>query len=227
MTQETGMTAPADPIAAIREWAEAQDAYTALSERAKYAEISMRFQRIESAETSLRAILAAHDAQSIPAAGKFRKRPVVIEAVQLRQRFPWPIWFHDAVTENKIVTHGLGKFADGPVFCEIATLEGTMRADDGDWIIRGVKGEIYPCKPDIFAATYEPAEADAQSGETVEVRIAVGIKSSGDWLAHARGRDPGFNAAYASDMVDEGFTVYFVTARVPLPQEIKGRVEHG
>ena len=39
----------------------------------------------------------------------------------------------------------------------IATLEGIMRADPGDWIIRGVMGEIYPCKPDIFAATYEPA----------------------------------------------------------------------
>ena len=39
----------------------------------------------------------------------------------------------------------------------IKTPEGTMRADPGDWIIRGVKGEIYPCKPDIFEATYEPA----------------------------------------------------------------------
>jgi hypothetical protein len=39
----------------------------------------------------------------------------------------------------------------------IKTLEGTMRADIGDWIIKGVKGELYPCKPDIFEATYEPA----------------------------------------------------------------------
>ena len=39
----------------------------------------------------------------------------------------------------------------------ITTLEGVMRADNGDWIIRGVKGELYPCKPDIFEATYEPA----------------------------------------------------------------------
>lgn len=37
----------------------------------------------------------------------------------------------------------------------IVTLEGTMRADVGDWIIRGVQGELYPCKPDIFEATYE------------------------------------------------------------------------
>ena len=40
----------------------------------------------------------------------------------------------------------------------IKTLEGTMTAFPGDWIIRGVKGELYPCKPDIFAATYEPKE---------------------------------------------------------------------
>ncbi len=40
----------------------------------------------------------------------------------------------------------------------IKTLEGDMRADMDDWIIRGVMGELYPCKPDIFAATYEPAE---------------------------------------------------------------------
>jgi hypothetical protein len=89
---------------------------------------------------------------------KFRKKPVVIDAVQISQRFMWPDWFHQAVTENRIITHGIGKFGEGPVFCEIATLEGTMRADDGDWIIRGIKGEVYPCKPDIFAATYDPEE---------------------------------------------------------------------
>lgn len=89
---------------------------------------------------------------------RFRKKPVVIEAVQVRQRFPWPDWFHEAVTANVVITHGIGKFGEGPVFCEIHTLEGVMRADERDWIIRGVKGELYPCKPDIFAATYEPAD---------------------------------------------------------------------
>jgi hypothetical protein len=43
----------------------------------------------------------------------------------------------------------------------IRTLEGDMRAEIGDYVIRGVKGEFYPCKPDIFAATYEPAEGEA------------------------------------------------------------------
>lgn len=87
---------------------------------------------------------------------QYRKKPVVIEAVQIAGRFWWPDWLHDAVSRKEVITHGCGKFADGPRYVEILTLEGVMRADDGDWIIRGVKGELYPCKPDIFEATYEP-----------------------------------------------------------------------
>jgi hypothetical protein len=80
---------------------------------------------------------------------KFRKKPVVIEAMQYTGRNALDVmgWAGDA---------GLTGEVDGAV--EITTLEGTMRADPGDWVIRGVKGELYPCKPDIFAATYEPAE---------------------------------------------------------------------
>lgn len=47
-------------------------------------------------------------------------------------------------------------FHDGEI--TISTLEGKMKAVDGDWIIRGIKGEFYPCKPDIFLATYEAVE---------------------------------------------------------------------
>lgn len=86
---------------------------------------------------------------------KYRKKPVVIEAVQLQRKFDWPDWFHQAVTDNKVITFGLGKFGEGEVYCLIETLEGTHRANEGDFIIRGVKGELYPCKPDIFALTYE------------------------------------------------------------------------
>jgi hypothetical protein len=88
---------------------------------------------------------------------RYRKKPVVIEATKIERRMMWPEWFFDAVSANKVITHGMGKFGEGPVYCEIHTLEGVMRADDGDWVIRGVKGEMYPCKPDIFAATYDPA----------------------------------------------------------------------
>lgn len=54
---------------------------------------------------------------------------------------------------------------EGPGHLTIATLEGVMRAEVGDWIIRGVKGELYPCKPDIFAATYEPVTAHQHEGD--------------------------------------------------------------
>lgn len=83
----------------------------------------------------------------------YRKKPVVIEA------FPWhpdglptvaPTWFFDACTSRVCIPE-----FDGSV--SIRTLEGVMRASPGDWIIRGIKGEIYPCKPDIFEATYEQA----------------------------------------------------------------------
>lgn len=83
---------------------------------------------------------------------KYRKKPVVIEAIQ------WS-GFSDDIP--KIVEF----FGGQPVMgrgCDmtiaIQTLEGEMLANPGDWIIRGVKGELYPCKPDIFDTTYEPAE---------------------------------------------------------------------
>jgi hypothetical protein len=77
---------------------------------------------------------------------KFRKKPVVIEAFQWTGKErpqDWPEW------ATKVVLLGGRDLA-------VETLEGTMHADLGDWIIRGVKGEQYPCKPDIFYATYEP-----------------------------------------------------------------------
>lgn len=79
---------------------------------------------------------------------KFRKKPVVIEAVQ----FSGDIQSLDALHIPEL-HQSLGSND-----CQIPTLEGVMTANPGDWIIRGVKGEFYPCKPDIFDATYEPAE---------------------------------------------------------------------
>lgn len=81
---------------------------------------------------------------------KFRKKPVVIEAVQ------WHPGAHvDGVTEQ-VHDAGLGTEPSG--FGWVNTLEGPLKVRPGDWIITGVKGEKYPCKPDIFAATYEPVE---------------------------------------------------------------------
>lgn len=100
----------------------------------------------------------------------YRKKPVEIQAMRLQ----WATW-------NEMCDFaGVGKLADGkPEGCyvdedgnatdsatselglRIPTKEGIMLGREGDWIIRGVAGELYPCKPDIFAATYEPVGADA------------------------------------------------------------------
>lgn len=89
---------------------------------------------------------------------KYKKKPVVVEAVKINERgLIGEDWFWDAVTKNEIITHDFGKHGK-PAWCEIMTLEGTMIASPGDYIIRGVQGELYPCKPDIFEETYEVVE---------------------------------------------------------------------
>jgi hypothetical protein len=83
---------------------------------------------------------------------QFRKKPVVIEAVQYRRgEIPGDRFIDDGIQG------GLISFKEDDTAL-IDTLEGSMIARPGDWIIRGVKGELYPCKPDIFAATYHRAE---------------------------------------------------------------------
>ncbi len=97
---------------------------------------------------------------------KFRKKPVVIEAHRIGDN-GWPDSIWAGVNANQIVLH-LGRDSNKRVtgHVDIHTMEGTMRGDVGDYIIRGVKGEFYPCKPDIFAATYEAVEAEAARQET-------------------------------------------------------------
>lgn len=94
---------------------------------------------------------------------KFRKKPVVVEAHQWRKqdRHPcgfngadWPNWLKAAYAEN--ILHR-ARLVDGARYWMIETLEGPMRVEVGDWIICGVKGELYLCKPDIFELTYESA----------------------------------------------------------------------
>ena len=83
---------------------------------------------------------------------KFRKKPVVIEAVQWPVNGEWPDWLTRAADSAKL------SFPVDDDWATIHTLEGKMRANVGDWIIQGIKGEIYPCKPDIFEATYDAVE---------------------------------------------------------------------
>ena len=81
---------------------------------------------------------------------KFRKKPVVIEAEQYGAGGPTPA--------GVCTGECRGYRYAGECTPHVHTLEGDMTVSDGDWIITGVKGERYPCKPDIFEATYEPAE---------------------------------------------------------------------
>jgi len=87
---------------------------------------------------------------------KYRKRPVVIEAMHYagggnfhNSGGALPEWLWEAFEAETITTTG----GADPIY--IATLEGRMEVGVDDWIIRGVQGELYPCKPDIFAQTYE------------------------------------------------------------------------
>lgn len=83
---------------------------------------------------------------------RFRKKPVVIEAVQVGSLELAAIIRWIEGDENRGGACEVD--VDGHVLA-IATLEGVMSADPGDWIIKGVAGEFYPCKPEIFEATYE------------------------------------------------------------------------
>ena len=101
---------------------------------------------------------------------RYRKKPVVIEAVQVAAAVydgkAWrgspfkcevlPQWLQDALTNGAVAAH---QSELDHALLAIKTPEGTLVAEPGDWIIRGVKGELYPCKADVFEATYEPVVA--------------------------------------------------------------------
>lgn len=80
---------------------------------------------------------------------RYRKKPVVIDAIQWTGDNLQEIWDEFAVSCI------YGPTEANPDWLIIFTLEGEMRANLGDWILRGVKGELYPCKEDIFPLTYE------------------------------------------------------------------------
>lgn len=77
--------------------------------------------------------------------GRYRKKPVEIEAVQ------FVAGTDPGIAGVRYYSHTVV----GGECCYVNTPEGKMRAKPGDWIIRGIKGELYPCSPDVFAATYE------------------------------------------------------------------------
>jgi hypothetical protein len=85
---------------------------------------------------------------------QYRKKPVVVEAfrfVPSDLRYPLPDWLAQALLIGAVS----GGIDDKGPYLLVVTLEGNMRADAGDWVIKGVKDELYPCKNTIFRATYE------------------------------------------------------------------------
>jgi hypothetical protein len=97
---------------------------------------------------------------------KYRKKPIVIDAIIWHNNFSEIFNFMNADDDLGVVG------VDGDVL-QIRTLEGIMNAQLGDYIIKGVKGEFYPCKPDIFEMTYELADTSSQteiSDEEIEKR---------------------------------------------------------
>lgn len=94
---------------------------------------------------------------------KYRKKPVVIEAIQYTGHNGWQIenWAKENGS-NRVILQSpvLEATEDNPTgaYLQVQTLEGIMTASVGDFIIKGVSGEFYPCKPDIFEKTYEPVE---------------------------------------------------------------------
>lgn len=96
---------------------------------------------------------------------RYRKKPVVIEAFQMTperrgDNRDWPEWMNRAWQEERELPGSLypTEAGTGDGTLSIGTLEGQHLVSWGDWIIRGVKGEIYPCKDDIFRMTYDAVE---------------------------------------------------------------------
>lgn len=90
---------------------------------------------------------------------KYKKKPIVIEAFQWTagpDQTEDPEWIVEAIRQGTVTVANSGS---ENVSLQIKTLEGVMTASVDDWIIQGIHGEIYPCKPDIFTASYEPAES--------------------------------------------------------------------
>ena len=113
-----------------------------------------------------------------------KKKPVIVESYR-----PWdekaPAWFEEAILQRTIRERTNGEF-------EIDTLEGMMIASPGDYIMKGIKGELYSCKPDIYAITYESAE----ESETPEINYPR------NRLLNAFPRPDALNEIYSTGEVD-------------------------
>ena len=128
---------------------------------------------------------------------KYRKKPVEIEAVQLTWanwvevcdfvQLPWgPEGVHGCYSDK-----GVESDSGEKIGLIIPTLEGNMLANENDYIIKGVHGEFYPCKPDIFEETYEPSGVRVD-GKLLAEKLAVPIKHELDKRSRDAQRRKGF-----------------------------------
>lgn len=114
----------------------------------------------------------------------YRKKPIVVQVFRFYVD-PMPDWFMAGVRAGAIwINNG------SPQTCTIHTLEGNMRANIGDWIIRSVKGEIYPCKPDIFAETYEPTYCGIAEFTKAGAAAWADVPDAAEWVRDQRGGCP-------------------------------------
>lgn len=133
---------------------------------------------------------------------QYRKKPIVIEA------FCWtgdldqtedPIWIVDAINAGVVCFTNSGT---PDVRMHVCTSEGEMCAAPGDWIIKGIKGELYPCKPDIFAATYDPVEHKAigvmPAGLSEDVRRSFAFQVDALVMMRQRGELDGDEMVYGA-----------------------------
>ena len=126
----------------------------------------------------------SQDEGMMPTPQKFQKLPVVIEALQFTPEVCWvnwidrkPVWEGTTLSVNG--SYHVGDRTIREAHISIETLEGTVTAQLGDWIIKGVKGEFYPCKPDIFAATYKSVECVSQP-------ISQEVERAREWMETQR-----------------------------------------
>lgn len=101
---------------------------------------------------------------------RYRKKPIVVEAFHMSREHcldnsEWPSWLHQAWQKPIAEAGALFSRLDGALF--VQTLEGTHKVSWDDWIIQGVEGELYPCKPEIFEKTYDAVDVKpfTQMGE--------------------------------------------------------------
>lgn len=113
---------------------------------------------------------------------KYRKKPIVVEAIQVRYGYINLKEVHEFLGEQGGFHNLLGK---KPF---IRTLEGDMYISDGDYIIKGVQGEFYPCKPDIFEATYETVDNDVNLYHALFMRYGFTNKQAEVLLADPKSR---------------------------------------